>query len=190
MAEPGAATCPRCGGALLARLGEYECARCGHFIPSLTKAKQPATAIPPPLPPILDTPQPARSRLLGATPLDARSQHLTLEKQLFIITGTILVAAGNCLAFAPPRPAPGVFLALIGAAALIGALAALMLYANWQSFQQLAALAVIAGLGFYAYSVYAGWPDLMWQLKVKLCVDGALLVWLDVLLWRSSIIAD
>lgn len=180
------------------RLGEYECQRCGHFMSRSAAGPAAATPSAPAAsmartgrgrqqaPPIFDTPQPAPSRMLQAEREDPRARRIALEKAVFITLAALTLSAGNCLTLAPPGAGPGIYAKLVFGALLFTALAAGMLYVNWEDFQQWAVVGLFVIMLFYGYSVYEGWLDYPQELRIKLCVDGGLMLWLATLLWRSS----
>lgn len=181
------------------RLGEYECQRCGHFI---SRAKVDAGTEPSAMssgqqvpsstrggrqvPPIFDTPQPAPSRIVTTQREDPRSRFVAIEKAIFLIITGLVLSAGNILALAPPGAGEGMYIKLVFGALCFTALAAGMLYVNWEAFQQWAVVGLFVVMLFYGYAVYDGWLDYAPLLRIKLCVDGGLLLWLATLLWRSS----
>jgi hypothetical protein len=197
MAETAARICPRCGGVMAVRLGEYECRGCGHFLPLSTPDPGPAAAgqgrAPGKrreVPAIFDRPQPPPSRVNQALKADPRPRRIAVEKTVFVSIATLVLVAGNCLALAPAGSGPAAYLRLVIGALVFSALAAGMLYVNWEAFQQWAVVAVVVLLGIYAYSVYSGWADYSPVLRIKLCADGCLMLWLATLLWRSSHVVE
>lgn len=207
--------CPRCGGAMIVRLGEFECTRCGHFVSAVkpvaekeeagvkdgaggaggtgearrskldgkagrgTWRERAAEAAR-----LLTPPQPAPSRFLSAWSSDLRPARFAVEKQVFLIIATLALAVGNCLVFLRPGMPLRLYVGFVISALLIGALLAFALYSDWTAFQQVSLVLLIAGLAFYAHSIYVGWETFPPLLKIKLCVDGVLLIWLVTLLWR------
>jgi hypothetical protein len=181
---------------MAARLGEYECRGCGHFMPlnapeaalagSATGEQGREQGKRRGFPAIFDMPQPAPSRVLKGERDDPRPRRIVIEKAVFMCITILALVVGNCLALAPPGAGPGAYIKLAIGALAFSALAAGMLYVNWEAFQQWAVVGVVVILGIYAYTVYSGWQDYSPVLQTKLCVDGGLMLWLATLLWRSS----
>ncbi len=184
---------------MTARLGEYECQRCGHFMPRAAAgpmaAATPSTPAASPVrtgrdarqvPPIFDAPQPAPSRYLRTEREDPGPRRIAIEKAVFVTLTGLTLITGNCLALAPPGTSRESYITLILGALLFTGFAAGMLYVNWEAFQQWAVVGLFVIMLFYGYAVYDGWLDYSPILHIKLCVDGGLMLWLATLLWRSS----
>jgi hypothetical protein len=181
---------------MTARLGEYECQRCGHFMARAAAQQAPRQAVAASpvhtgrrgreAPAIFDTPQPAPSRYLQTERDDPGPRRIAWEKAVFLTLTALTLSIGNCLALAPPGAGTGMYLKLVFGALFFTGLAACLVYVNWEAFQQWAVVGVFVLMIFYGFAIYENWQDYSQVLRIKLCIDGGLMLWLSTLLWRSS----
>jgi len=102
-------TCPKCGGTMEFRLGDYECAECGHSEPAeaVSEKGKPKWAPPPPLTSPVEsmTRLPSHLHEIPAEPSHIRPPPLglTIEKVLILVLScACLLLVGAVMLAAPP----------------------------------------------------------------------------------------
>lgn len=181
-------TCPRCGGRMMLRLDEYECARCGHFIArDADEEESDQGARRGPLH-IHTAQQPPPTGQLMTVTEDKADQRLTVEKRVFIVLFALYQLAGGFVYLVPQQNAPpptGTVLNVVLSALIATALAALVLFIDWYPFKKVVIILLVLDVILLGYSVYLGYTSAHMLIAGKRAVDIILQVWLAAILFRD-----
>jgi hypothetical protein len=203
--------CPRCGAALKLRLQEYDCLRCGYFmpvpkpepVPAAAEAADgpaaPATTAPAPKAAhskalftpelLLDTPQPPPSRLIAPrqSDVEAYDRRLSIEKAVFCAVAAIVLITGNLLVLRGQSQlgGSGAAASMVIGGLIYAAIAAVLLYIDWGIVKRYSIYFFLVTMFFVGYACYSFYTDKHPAMAYKLAADFALLGWMVSLLYRD-----
>jgi hypothetical protein len=180
--------CPRCRGTMVQRLDEYECERCGHFMPLEPDAAAAAPARRGGIPGIHTAPQPPPSGRLMGNSRGMREHHLALAQRAYLIVLAISQLLGGLVLMGIPKSQLGFTLTIahvIVATILTMAVAATLVYIDWFDLKKIALVIIAVSILGFGFIIYRNIKIFQPVISVKLLVDTGMQVWLMVLLFRD-----
>ncbi len=179
--------CPKCQGAMVVRLGELECTKCGHFEPfdgipaSQGRLRLGAASIG-----SNDEPGSRRSFRMFADANPGR--RLAVEKTCYLVIFFLIITVGNLLLRGEYKQVASLELELnhvIIGGSIVTLLVALVLFIDWRGIKVFAIVIAALFLLLYFFSLFSAWNGKSQLIIVKLFVDTMLIGWLVSLFARD-----